>query len=84
MDNADEACEWLDDRHMTIAGHCIELLRERGPLTADELGEACRAAGVTKAANPATSVSSALSWYQDGRALSIDGRWHLATTLLDG
>jgi hypothetical protein len=33
--------------HVTIASHCLSLIREQGPLSADELGAACLADGVT-------------------------------------
>jgi hypothetical protein len=73
----------VDDGGMTIADHCIELLRDRGPMTAEALGEACRAAGLTAARQPDLSVRSALGWSNDGRALRIGAELHLVASLLD-
>lgn len=69
---------------MTIASHCLALIRERGPLSAEELGAACREAGATAARAPAQSVTTALSWNQDGRALLVRDRYHAVTDLLEG
>jgi hypothetical protein len=69
---------------MTIASYCLELLREHGPLSADELGAACRDAGVTASRQPAQAVTSALRWRQDGQVLCVQGRFHAVTELLDG
>jgi hypothetical protein len=74
----------VDDDGMTIAGHCIELLREKGPMTPEELGTACRWAKLTTARQPALSVRTALSWANDGRALRLGADFHLVTSLLDG
>ena len=52
-------------------------------MTAEELGAACRSAGLTAAKDPALSVRSALSWWQDGRAVHIDEQFHRVTSLLD-
>jgi hypothetical protein len=69
---------------MTIASHCVALIREHGPLTPDELGDACREAGVTTSRQPANAVKSALHWYQDGRVLLVRDRFHDVVELLDG
>ena len=69
---------------MTIASHCVELLRTHGPMTAAELGAACRFSQITKARDPALSVSSALNWHVDGRAIRLGDRYHLVTSLLEG
>jgi hypothetical protein len=69
---------------VTIASHCLALLREHGPLTPAELGAACREAGVTASRNPEQAVISALSWNQDGRAFRAGGRFRAVTDLLDG
>jgi hypothetical protein len=45
---------------MTIASHCPDLLHERGPLTAEELGSECHEAGVTMSRNPTQAVINAL------------------------
>jgi hypothetical protein len=66
---------------VTIASHCLSLLHERGPLTAEELGSACRDAGVTTAQQPAQAAASALTWNVDGRALLVRGRYHAVTNL---
>lgn len=70
------------DGCMTIASHCIDLLRANGPMTREQLGESCRVAGVTVAKDPALSVQSALRY--DGRTLCVDGRYHLVERVLDG
>ncbi len=67
---------------MTIASHCIDLLRTNGPMTREELGEPCRVAGVTAAKDPALAVQGALLY--DGRVLRVDGRYHLVERLLEG
>jgi hypothetical protein len=72
-----------DDGGMTIAEHCLELLREKGPMTAADLGNACRWAKLTTARQPDLSVRSALGWAQDGRVLRIGDEFHLVTSLLD-
>jgi hypothetical protein len=69
---------------MTIASHCLALLHERGPLTADELGSACHEAGVTTARDPTQAVINALNWNPDGRALLVGDRFHTVTELLEG
>jgi hypothetical protein len=66
---------------MSIASHCADLIRDRGPLTAEELGQACREAGLSRASKPAVSVAGALSY--DGRVLRFGDRYHLVTSLLD-
>lgn len=67
---------------MTIASHCVDLLRANGPMTREELGESCRVARVTVAKDPARSVEGALAY--DGRTLRIEDRYHLVERLLDG
>jgi hypothetical protein len=69
---------------MTIASHCLALLHERGPLTAEELGSACHEAGVTTSRNPTQAVINALNWNQDGRALMVGDRFRAVTELLEG
>jgi hypothetical protein len=69
---------------MTIASHCLSLIREHGPLTAEQLGAACLEAGVTASRTPDRSVGSALSWNQDGRAFRVGDRFHAVTELLEG
>ena len=69
---------------MTIASYCVELLSDRGPLTAEELGRACQEVGLSAAKDPSTSVAGALSWSSEGRVLRIGDRYHLVTSLLDG
>jgi hypothetical protein len=69
---------------MTIASHCLALLHERGPLTAEELGLACHEAGVTTSRNPTQAVNSALNWHQDGRVLLVGDRFRAVTELLEG
>jgi hypothetical protein len=69
---------------MTIASHCIDLLRANGPMSAADLGEACRSAGVSAAKNPALSVAGAIGGHADGRVVRIGDQFHLATALLDG
>lgn len=83
VEEAGEVLARPEDGCMTIATHCIELLTARGPMTAEDLGAACRAAGLTSAKDPAMSVNSALGWASDGRALRIDDHFHLVTSLLD-
>jgi hypothetical protein len=81
---ATSAC-WSTMIGMTIAEHCLRLLRESGPLTAEELGRSCAAAGLTNAKDPALSVGGSLSWNTDGRAVRLeDGRLALVTALLEG
>jgi hypothetical protein len=69
---------------MTIASHCLALLHERGPLTAEELGSECHVAGVTTSRNPTQAVINALNWNQDGRALLVGERFRAVTELLEG
>lgn len=69
---------------MTIASHCLSLIREHGPLSAEELGAACLEAGVTASRTPDRSVISALSWNQDGRAFRVGDRFHAVSELLEG
>jgi hypothetical protein len=69
---------------MTIADHCLDLLRDRGPMTAQDLGAACRFAGLTTARQPEVAVRGALGWWQDGRAVRIDDEFHLVSSVLDG
>jgi hypothetical protein len=69
---------------MTIASHCLALLHERGPLTAEELGSECHVAGVTTSRNPTQAVINALNWNQDGRALMVGDRFRAVTELLEG
>jgi hypothetical protein len=82
--DADQAAERDTLALMTIASHCLSLIREHGPLSADELGAACREAGVTASRQPASAVASALSWYQDGRAFRVRDRFHTVAGLLEG
>jgi hypothetical protein len=70
--------------HVTIASHCLSLIREHGPLSADELGAACLADGVTVSRQPASAVASALSWNMDGRAFRVGDRFHAVSELLEG
>jgi hypothetical protein len=67
---------------MTIASHCVDLLRGNGPMTREELGESCRVARVTAAKDPALAVQGALAY--DGRVLRVDGRYYLVERLLEG
>jgi hypothetical protein len=67
---------------MTIASHCLALILEHGPLSAEQLGAACREAGVTASRQPTNAASSALS--QDGRAFLVRDRFHAVTALLEG
>jgi len=69
---------------MTIASHCLALLHERGPLTAEELGSECHEAGATTSRNPTQAVVNALNWNQDGRALMVGDRFRAVTELLEG
>ena len=69
---------------MTIASHCLSLIREHGPLSADELGAACLADGVTVSRQPAQAVASALSWNLDGRAVRVGEKFHAVSQLLEG
>lgn len=69
---------------MTIASHFLALLRERGPLTADELGSACHEAGVTTSRNPTQAVINALRWNHDGRSFRVGDRYDAVTDLLEG
>lgn len=69
---------------MTIASHCLALLHERGPLTAEELGSECQVAGVTTSRNPTQAVINALNWNQDGRAFMAGDRFRAVTELLEG
>jgi hypothetical protein len=69
---------------MTIASHCLALLHERGPLTAEELGSECHDAGVTTSRNPTQAVINALNWNQDGRAFMVGERFRAVTELLEG
>ena len=69
---------------MTIASHCLALLHEHGPLTPEELGAACRDAGVTASRHPEQAVNSALNWHQDGRAFRVGDRFRAVTDLLEG
>jgi hypothetical protein len=67
---------------MTIASHCVGLLRANGPMTREELGESCRVARVTAAKDPALAVQGALAY--DGRVLRVDGSCYLVERLLEG
>lgn len=67
---------------MTIASHCIDLLRTHGPMTREELGESCRVDGVTAARDPAVAAQGALQY--DRRVVRADGRYHLVERLLEG
>jgi hypothetical protein len=58
------------------------VLRERGPCTVDELAEAARQVGVTRARNPLDAVRAALRQSETAIALP-DGRWSCAACLLD-
>lgn len=69
---------------MTIATHCLGLIRAHGPSTPQELGEACRRDGVTTARDPANSVSQALAQHHDGGIVRVGARFHLTAQLLDG
>jgi hypothetical protein len=69
---------------VSIASHCLSLIREHGPLSADELGAACLADGVTTARQPAAAATSALSWNMDGRAFRVGDRFHAVSELLEG
>jgi len=69
---------------VTIASHCLALLHEHGPLTPEELGAACRDAGVTASRHPEQAVISALNWHQDGRAFRVGDRFRAVTDLLEG
>lgn len=60
----------------TIATRCFELIAERGPLTADELGEILRAEGRTTAKVPAQSAANALSY--DARVVRRPDRRYVA------
>lgn len=66
---------------MTIATFCRDELLAHGPLTLDELGARASAAGVTRAADPASAVRTAMR----GRELELrDGRWVSPLFLLEG
>lgn len=67
---------------MTIASYCIELIRDHGPLTADELGRSCRAAGVTRAQDPVVAVVNALRGAPG--AVELDGTYHDVAAVLEG
>lgn len=67
---------------MTIASHCVDLLRANGPMTREELGESCRVARVTAAKDPALAVQGALQY--DGRVLRVEATYHLVERLLEG
>lgn len=67
---------------MTIASHCVDLLRANGPMTREELGESCRVARVTAAKDPALAVQGALQF--DGRVLRVDASYYLVERLLEG
>ena len=67
---------------MTIASHCIELIRERGPLTAEQLGGSCRDAGVTQAKDPVLAVVNALRGAQ--AAVELEGTYHDVAAVVEG
>jgi len=67
---------------MSIASHCIELIRERGPLTAEQLGRWCREAGVTRAQDPVQAVVNAL---RDARAaIELGGTYYDVVAVVEG
>ncbi len=62
---------------------CSDLINASGPLTPDELGPQVRAAGLTKAANPANAIRTALR--QSPVMVQLpDGRFDSARRMLDG
>jgi len=67
----------------TIAEAALELIRDRGPLTLDELVPPLVEAGRTKARNPRNAVRAAIDinpeFIQD-----LEGRWCSLATQLDG
>ena len=65
---------------MSIASHCIELIRERGPLTAEELGRLCREAGVTRAQDPLQAVVNALRSARG--AVELEGTYYDAAAVV--
>lgn len=69
---------------MTIASHCMDLLRANGPMTVAELAQACRVARVTAARNPVLSVQSSIGWNADGRVHRVGDTYHLVSDLLEG
>lgn len=70
---------------MTIAAHSLAMLADRGPLSPEVLGQACREAGLTTAKDPTAAVVGALSSGPIGRAVRLaDGRFALVMSLLEG
>jgi hypothetical protein len=68
---------------MTIAQFCVDLLAERGPLSAEALGQACGDARVSGAQKPAHSVVSALAG--ERRVVRLADRRYVRTIdLLEG
>lgn len=66
----------------TLQTAIIELIRERGPMSASDLGSELKAAGVTTAKKPTSAANRALN---DGPFFrGPDGRWSYLVDLLDG
>lgn len=61
----------------------LEILRERGPMLAEEVGRELAARGGTRAKDPVASARGALRW--GGRYVELgDGRWMALIWALDG
>jgi hypothetical protein len=66
-----------------IVSFCSDLIAASGPLPADDLGQRVRAAGLTKSANPVTTIRAALR--QSPVMVHLpDGRFDSAKRMLDG
>jgi hypothetical protein len=66
-----------------IVSFCSDLIAASGPLPADDLGPRVRAAGLTKSANPVTTIRAALR--QSPVMVHLpDGRFDSAKRMLDG
>lgn len=64
-------------------GLVMEILRERGPSSAEDVGPELAARGGTKAKDPVASARDALRW-GNGFAELLDGRWMALIWALDG
>ena len=70
-------------RGPTIAETVLELIRERGPMTVDELVPPIVAAGRTRAKDPQAAVRAAVA-YNSAFLEGPDGRWHSLADQLEG
>ena len=70
-------------RGPTIAETVLELIRERGPMTLDQLVPPVVEAGRTRAKDPHAAVRSAISYHLEFIE-ALDGRWYSVADQLDG